>query len=127
MPVRLNHTIVLAKNNEESAKFYADILGLRIAGRLGPFVAVETANEVSLDFMTAGDAEIPPQHYAFLVSENEWDEIFTRIQDRGLPYWADPFHNHPGRTNTDYNGRGVYFEDPNGHSLEILTAPYILH
>jgi catechol 2,3-dioxygenase-like lactoylglutathione lyase family enzyme len=127
MAVQLNHTIVLAKDNEESARFYADILGLRIAGRLGPFVAVETGNEVSLDFMTAGGAPIPSQHYAFLVSESEWDEIFARIRARGLPYWADPYHHHPGKTNTEYNGRGVYFEDPNGHSLEILTAPYTLH
>jgi catechol 2,3-dioxygenase-like lactoylglutathione lyase family enzyme len=127
MPVQLNHTIVLCRDNEESARFYADIFGLRIAGRLGPFVAVETDNAVSLDFMTAGDAEIPSQHYAFLVSDEEWDAIFARVRARDLPYWADPFHQHPGRTNTDYNGRGVYFSDPNGHSLEILTAPYTLH
>jgi catechol 2,3-dioxygenase-like lactoylglutathione lyase family enzyme len=104
-----------------------DILGVPIAGRLGPFVAVSLANEVTLDFMNAGDEPIPPQHYAFKVSDQEWDEIFARIQERGLAYWADPFHNHPGTHNTDYNGRGVYFEDPNGHNLEILTKDYELH
>lgn len=126
MAVQLNHTIVLARNNEESARFYVEIFGLTIAGRLGPFVAVATDNEVTLDFMSVGDAEIVPQHYAFLVSDQEWDDIFARVQAQGLPYWADPFHNHPGTTNTDYSGRGVYFEDPNGHNLEIITKSYEL-
>jgi catechol 2,3-dioxygenase-like lactoylglutathione lyase family enzyme len=127
MAVHLNHTIVLARDNEASARFYAEIFGMRIAGRLGPFVAVATDNDVTLDFMSAGDGDIVPQHYAFLVSEQEWDDIFARVQARGLPYWADPFHHHPGKTNTSDNGRGVYFDDPNGHNLEIITQHYTLH
>lgn len=126
MPVRLNHHIVLAKDNEATARFYAEVLGVSIAGRLGPFVAVALANDVTLDFMNAGGAPIPPQHYAFKVSDQEWDEIFARIRERGIDHWADPFHNHPGTHNTDYGGRGVYFEDPNGHNLEILTKDYEL-
>ena len=126
MAIQLNHTIVLARDNEVSAKFYADLLGVKIAGRLGPFVAVSLDNDVTLDFMSAGDASIPPQHYAFKVSDREWDEIFARIQDQGLDYWADPFHNHPGKTNTEYGGRGVYFDDPDGHGLEIITTDYEL-
>ena len=126
MAVQLNHTIVLARDNEASAKFYADLLGVKIAGRLGPFVAVSLDNDMTLDFMSAGDEPIPPQHYAFKVSDREWDEIFAKIRDQGLDYWADPFHNHPGTTNAEYGGRGVYFEDPDGHSLEIITTDYEL-
>jgi catechol 2,3-dioxygenase-like lactoylglutathione lyase family enzyme len=124
--VELNHTIVHARDREESARFYAEVLGLEIAGRLGPFVAVATGNEVSLDIMSVGDAAIHPQHYAFLVTDAEFDEIFGRIEERGLSYWADPFHQRPGEQNTGYGGRGVYFEDPDGHNLEILTRPYEL-
>jgi len=124
--VELNHTIVQARDREASARFYAEILGLEIAGRLGPFVAVATGNEVSLDIMSVGDAAIHPQHYAFLVTDAEFDEIFGRIEERGLEYWADPFRQRPGEHNTGYGGRGVYFEDPNGHNLEILTRPYEL-
>lgn len=126
MPVQLNHHIVLAKDNEATARFYAEVLGVSIAGRLGPFVAVALDNDVTLDFMNAGGAPIPPQHYAFKVSDREWDEIFARIRERGLDHWADPFHRQPGTHNTDYGGRGVYFEDPNGHNLEILTTDYEL-
>ena len=127
MPVQLNHHIVLAKDNEAAARFYVEVFGVPIAGRLGPFVAVALDNDVTLDFMSAGDHPIPSQHYAFRVTDNEWDEIFARIRARGLDYWADPFHRHPGRTNSEYGGRGVYFEDPDGHSLEIITTDYELH
>lgn len=127
MAVQLNHTIVLAKDRETSAKFYADVLGVRIAGRMGPFVVVALDNDVTLDFVSVGDGRIPSQHYAFKVSDEQWDEIFGRIKERGLDYWADPFHRHPGETNTEFGGRGVYFEDPNGHNLEIMTTDYELH
>jgi hypothetical protein len=77
---------------------------------------------VSLDFID--DPEIHQRHYAFLVSEDEFDAIFDRIRERGLPYWADPFEREPDRINTNDGGRGVYWSDPNGHKLEILTVPY---
>jgi catechol 2,3-dioxygenase-like lactoylglutathione lyase family enzyme len=126
MAVQLNHTIVLAKDREASARFYADVLGVKVAGRMGPFVVVALDNDVTLDFVSVGAGAIPSQHYAFLVSDEEWDGIFARIRDRGIEYWADPFHRRPGETNTEFGGRGVYFADPNGHNLEIMTTNYEL-
>lgn len=123
MPVALNHTIVKAKDSQASAKFLADILGLPSPVRFGHFQMVETANGVSLDFMET-DAEISPQHYAFLINEKEFDEIFNRITEQRIPYWADPQATRAGEINHSDGGRGLYFEDPNGHYLEILTRPY---
>ncbi|MGH3715576.1 MAG: VOC family protein [Micromonosporaceae bacterium] len=122
MAVQLNHTIVHVRDQRESAEFLADMLGLDPPTRFGPFLVVEASNDVSLDFME--DPDPTPQHYAFLVSEAEWDEIFGRIRDRGLTYWADPTRRHPGEFNTNDGGRGVYWEDPSGHFLEIITRPY---
>jgi catechol 2,3-dioxygenase-like lactoylglutathione lyase family enzyme len=120
---QLNHTIVRVRNKQESATFLAEILGLPAPTPFGPFLVVQTANEVSLDF--ADDQGPPtPQHYAFLVSEPEFDEIFGRIRERGLPYWADPSKRRPGEFNTNDGGRGLYWEDPSGHFLEIITRPY---
>jgi catechol 2,3-dioxygenase-like lactoylglutathione lyase family enzyme len=122
MPVQLNHTIVLAHDPLASATFLSEILGLPAPVRFGPFQVVDADNGVSLDFAAAGD-DITPQHYAFLISEPEFDEIFERIRERGLAYWADPARSRPGEIGRDH-GRGVYFEDPDGHFLEILTRPY---
>lgn len=122
MAVELNHTIVSATDPVASSQFLADILGLAPPSEFGHFKIVETANEVSLDFLAA--AEIVPQHYAFIVSEDEFDEIFARIVERGLPYWADPGRRRPGAINHNDGGRGVYFPDPDNHSLEIITRPY---
>jgi catechol 2,3-dioxygenase-like lactoylglutathione lyase family enzyme len=123
MAVQLNHTIVWARDQELSAGFLADLLGLPAPKSFAPFTIVEVSNEVSLDFLSTHE-DIKPQHYAFLVSEQEFDEIFGRITERGLNYWADPFHNQPGEINTNDGGRGVYWDDPDGHSLEIITRPY---
>lgn len=123
MPAQLNHTIVAARDPAGSARFMADILGLPRPTRFGPFMVVEAANGVSLDFM-ATDGQITSQHYAFLVTEDEFDEIFARITARELAYWADPGRRRAGRINTNDGGRGVYFEDPEGHLLEIITRPY---
>src|SRR5687767_14394391 len=98
MSVQLNHTIVHSRDKEESARLLADLLGLPEPTRFGPFLVVQVANDVSLDFID-DPGPIPAQHYAFLVAEEEFDEIFDRITARGLPYWADPFHNEPGRIN----------------------------
>jgi catechol 2,3-dioxygenase-like lactoylglutathione lyase family enzyme len=122
MPVHLNHTIVAARDREASAAFLADILGRKPPTTFGPFAVVELDNDVSLDFLD--DDVTHPRHYAFLVGEEEFDEIFGRIQARGLDYWADPFEQHPGEINTNDGGRGVYWKDPNGHMLEIITRPY---
>lgn len=123
MAVELNHTIVASHDPDESARFLADVLGLDPPVRMWSFHVVEASNGVSLDFLQA-DGDITPQHYAFLVSEEEFDAIFARIQERDLPYWADPGRRQPGEINRHDGGRGVYFPDPSGHYLEILTRPY---
>jgi len=123
MPVQLNHTIVAAKDQEESARFLSEMLGLAEPKRFGPFTIVEVDNGVSLDFLTS-DEEFEIQHYAFLITEEEFDVIFGRIQERGMQYWADPARSQPGEIYTHFGGRGVYFEDPAGHYLEIMTKPY---
>lgn len=123
MPAQLNHTIVAARDKRESATFLSEVLGLPEPVPYGPFLVVEAANGVSLDFADH-DGEFPSQHYAFLVSEDEFDQIFSRIQDRGLPYFADPSARRPGEINTNDGGRGVYWADPSGHWLEIITRPY---
>ena len=123
MAVQLNHTIVSVRDKQESARFVTEILGLPEPTPFGPFLVVEAANGVSLDF--ADDHGAPhPQHYAFLVSETEFDEIFGRIRARGLTYWADPFRREPNRINDWDGGRGVYFDDPSGHLLECITRSY---
>lgn len=122
MAVQLNHTIVSARDQEASAAFLAEILGLPAPTRFGPFTVVQ-AGATTLDFRTT-DGDIAAQHYAFLVSEAEFDEIFARIRAKGLPYWADPHHTQPEQINRRDNGRGLYFDDPDGHNLEILTRPY---
>ena len=123
MTAKLNHTIVYARDKRASAAFLSEILGLSAPVPFGPFMGVQTGNEVTLDFIDA-DGEIASQHYAFLISEAEFDEIFARIRERKLPYWADPAQHQRDKINTRDGGRGVYFEDPNGHLLEILTRPY---
>ncbi|HEY0399280.1 MAG TPA: VOC family protein [Acidimicrobiia bacterium] len=125
MAVQLNHTIVSARDKQVSATFLAEILGLAEPKAFGPFLGVAVDNDVTLDYADwSGDGELTRQHYAFLVSEAEFDEIFGRIQARSLDYWADPGHDTPGRINRRDGGRGCYFDDPDGHILEILTRPY---
>lgn len=125
MAISFNHTIVAAKDRQQSADFFTDLFGLPSAKEFGPFLAVTLNHGVSLDYAQAGPEEtVRPQHYAFLVSEDEFDAIFGRIRDRGLRYWADPRGARPGEINHNDGGRGVYFEDPSGHRLEIITRPY---
>jgi len=123
MAVELNHTIVAARDAERSARWFADVFGLPAPTRLWHFWQVETANGVGLDFSTASGA-IAGQHYAFLVSEEEWDAIFGRIVEQGVDHWADPGHTRPDEINRADGGRGVYFSSPEGHNLEIITRPY---
>jgi catechol 2,3-dioxygenase-like lactoylglutathione lyase family enzyme len=124
MAIRLNHTIVAAHDKETAAKFLSEILGLPAPPSLvGPFAVVRVSDDTSLDYIDA-DGEITSQHYAFLVDENEFDEIFERIRKRRLTYWADPGRRERDQINTWDGGRGLYFDDPNGHLLEIITRPY---
>jgi hypothetical protein len=124
MTVQLNHTLVAARDRDASARFLAEMFDLAEPFAYGPFVCVETGNGVSLDFQDWGDHPITPQHYAFLVSDEEFDAILARIQERDLPHWADPHKHRPGEINHDDGGRGVYFDDPVGHILEAITVPY---
>jgi catechol 2,3-dioxygenase-like lactoylglutathione lyase family enzyme len=124
MSIRFNHTIVHSRASKESARFLTDILGLAEPRSFGHFQVVDLDNGASLDFLDAGDMEFETQHYAFLIDEDDFDRIFGRIRERGLAYWADPFKRHPGEINRRDGGRGVYFADPDGHLLEVLTRPY---
>jgi catechol 2,3-dioxygenase-like lactoylglutathione lyase family enzyme len=123
MTVKFNHTIVYSRDKDASAKFLAGILGLPAPTAWGPFHVVATDNEANIDFMET-DGEVVPQHYAFLVGEKEFDAIFARLRERGLSYWADPGQTKAGEINHHDGGKGVYFEDPNGHLMEIITRSY---
>ena len=123
MPAQFNHTIASARDNAASAAFLAELLGLPAPTTYGPFHVVELSNGVSLDYIKA-DGPVHPQHYAFLVGEDEFDAILGRIQGKELTYWADPFHREEGAINSNDGGRGLYWEDPDGHNLEIITRPY---
>jgi len=121
MSIELNHTIVGATDKHASARFLAGILGLTIGPDTGPFTPIQLANGVTLDYMNR--AQVTPQHYAFLVSDDEFDAAFARIREAGLSYFADPGFQQQGEINTRWGGRGVYFRDPDGHSMEMLTRP----
>jgi catechol 2,3-dioxygenase-like lactoylglutathione lyase family enzyme len=123
MAVELNHTIVWCKDQQRSAGFLTALFGLPPANRYGPFLVVEVANDVSLDYHEV-DGDVVGQHYAFLVGEDDFDAIFGRITERGLDHWADPSLQQPGEINLHDGGRGVYFQDPDGHLMEIITRPY---
>jgi catechol 2,3-dioxygenase-like lactoylglutathione lyase family enzyme len=121
--VQLNHTIVWCTDRERSAAFATDILGLAPAVSFGPFLVVELENNVSIDYHQTDDP-VAPQHYAFLISEEEFDQVHGRIIERDLDYWADPGCHQDRQINRHDGGRGVYFADPDGHLLEVLTRPY---
>jgi catechol 2,3-dioxygenase-like lactoylglutathione lyase family enzyme len=123
MAIQLNHTIVHVRDKHASAAFLAEILGLPAPTSYGPFAVVELANGVSLDFADDGGT-IRSQHYAFLVGEDDFDAVLGRIVERGLDYWADPYHRRRNVINTNDGGRGLYWSDPDGHNLEIITRPY---
>lgn len=119
----LNHTIVHATDPHAAAAFTVEILGLGPSEVVGPFTIVQVSEATTLDFVEV-DAPVASQHYAYLVTEAEFDEIFDRIRDRDVTYFADPHDRTPGAINTWDGGRGLYFEDPDGHLLEIITRPY---
>ena len=123
MTVQLNHTIIWCHDKVRSAGFLAEMLGRPAPVPFLHFLVVDMDNDVSIDFMEK-DGPIAPQHYAFLVSEPEFDAIHGRIKARGLDHWADPARSLPGEINHHFGGRGVYFPDPDGHLLEAITRPY---
>ena len=119
----LNHTIVHSRDRRASAAFLAGVLGVEVAPDWAHFTPVHLGNGVSLDYDQT-DRPIAPQHYAFLVSDEEFDRGLAVVRDGGHEIWADPGLHHPGEINHHFGGRGFYFRDPDGHLLELLTAPY---
>jgi catechol 2,3-dioxygenase-like lactoylglutathione lyase family enzyme len=123
MAVELNHSIIWCSDKARSSAFMTGIIGLPPARTFHHFLVVDLDNRVSLDFYQK-EGPVAPQHYAFLVGDAEFDAAFARIEERGLTYWADPARTRPGEINDHDGGRGVYFEDPDGHLLELITRPY---
>ena len=123
MNVQLNHTIVWCRDKQKSARFLVELLDLPKPTPFGPMLVVKLANGVSLDFYEH-DTEISSQHYAFLVGDDDFEAVYGRIRARKLDHWADPGKERPGETYTHNGGRGVYFDDPDGHLLEVMTRPY---
>ena len=122
MAAQLNHTIVWSSDQMKSALFLAEMLGRPAPTRVAHFDVVELDNGVSLDFANT-EGPIRSQHYAFLIGEADFDAVLGRIRERGLDHWADPMRRRPGEINRNDGGRGVYFPDPDGHNLEVITRP----
>ena len=122
MPISLNHAIVFADDKDRSAAFFTRLFDLPEAASWGPFRIVELDNDGSVLFAEPG-IEVQPQHHAFLVSEENFDGIYERIIQGGIEHWPDPRKSASGTFNTNHGGRGVYFNDPSGHNLEVLTRP----
>jgi hypothetical protein len=123
MSIELNHTIVHVKDRWAASREVGEVLGLPAATGYGPFAELRLDNAVSLDFMDS-EGEIHSQHYAFLVSEEDFDLILGRLRDAGRQWWADPFKGKPNEINRGDGGRGLYWDGPDGHWLEIITRPY---
>jgi catechol 2,3-dioxygenase-like lactoylglutathione lyase family enzyme len=119
MAITLNHTIVPARDKVASAEFFARIFGLKYEGAMGHFAPVRVNDTLTMDFDERGGYE--PHHYAFHVSDEEFDAIFARVKEAGLKYGSGPGSKDDMQINTRRGGRGFYFNDPNGHSLELLT------
>ena len=124
MPAELNHIIVWCSDKAASSAFLARILGRPAPRAFHHFMVVDLDNDVSLDFMQKEQGEPARQHYAFLVGEDDFDSGLARIRAEGLQHWADPARTRAGEINRHDGGRGVYFEDPDGHLLELITRPY---
>jgi len=122
MAVQFNHTLVNVADKKAAASLFVELMALPEPTTYGPFLVVELANAASIDFVDV--EEVHPQHYAFLVGDEDFDGILARIKARGLGWWADPFKRRPEEWNTDDGGRGLYWEDPDGHLYEIITRPY---
>ncbi|MDC9728012.1 MAG: VOC family protein [Methyloprofundus sp.] len=124
MEITLNHTIVPAYNNVVSAKFYEAIFGFKFVKEWGHFAVVTVNSTLTLDFQTKKD--FSSLHYAFKVTDEQFDLIFNRLQKAHIKYGSEPYDLENNAINHKYAGRGVYFKDPNGHVLEIITADYII-
>ncbi|MGW2122261.1 VOC family protein [Streptomyces sp. SM1] len=123
--IKLDHTAVYARDRRTSAEFLAGILGLEVGSPFGPFLPVDLGNGVTLDYYEKRDEPVQSQHYAFLVPLERFDAMIARLESAGVTYYADPGHTEPGRVNDLFGGRGAYFDDPDGHNMEIMTRPCI--
>jgi catechol 2,3-dioxygenase-like lactoylglutathione lyase family enzyme len=123
--VQLNHTAIYASDRHLSAEFIAAILGLKVGDPFGPFLPVDLGNGVTLDYYEKRDEPIQSQHYAFLVPDEQFDAMIARLEMVGVTYYADPGHTEAGQINRLFGGRGAYFDDPDGHNMEIMTRPYV--
>ena len=121
MAILLDHTIVPARDKLASAKFFAEVFGLSVKPGDGYFAQVQVNDSLTFDF--ADEPEPQSHHYAFHISEAEFDAIYQRVKAKGLPYGSGPYNHSDGQIYTRRGGRGFYFEDPNGHLLEVMTVP----
>ena len=120
MPIVLDHTIVPARDKLASAKFFAEIFGLKVKPGEGYFAQVQVNDGLTFDF--ADETEPQSHHYAFHISNAEFEEIYERVKAKGLPYGSGPYNHTDCKIYTRRGGRGFYFEDPNGHLLEVMTV-----
>jgi catechol 2,3-dioxygenase-like lactoylglutathione lyase family enzyme len=120
MPIFLDHTIVPAKDKLASAKFFAEIFGLTVKPGDGYFAQVQVNDSLTFDF--ADEEEPHSHHYAFHISDAEFEAIYQRVKAKGLPYGSGPYNHTDSKIYTRRGGRGFYFEDPNGHLLEVMTV-----
>ncbi|MGS0893389.1 VOC family protein [Burkholderia stagnalis] len=126
MNVQLDHTIVWCRDKRASSRFLTELLELPPPTPFGAMLVVPLGNGVSLDFYEQ-DGAIASQHYAFLTDDAGFDRVFARIRERGLTYRADPAKRRTGDIYRHHGGRGLYFDDPDGHFLEVMTRPYALN
>lgn len=124
MSATFNHTIIAAKDREESARFFRDLLEVPEAPSWGPFTNIQLTDGVLLQFAEP-PVEIQMQHYAFLLDDDLFDRAYQRLRDDGIEHWADPHRKQPGEINHEHGGRGVCFFDPAGHGIELITRPYL--
>ena len=124
MTVTFNHTIIASRDREKSARFFRDLLELPPAPSWGPFTNIQLSDGVLLQFAEP-PVDIQMQHYAFLLDDDLFDRAYRRLLQRDIEHWADPQMRRPGETNTEHGGRGVYFKDPSGHAIELITRPYL--
>ncbi|WP_405009139.1 VOC family protein [Kitasatospora sp. NBC_01539] len=124
MTATFNHTIVASTDRHASARFFRELLEIPDAPSWGPFTNIRLADGVLLQFAEP-PVDIQMQHYAFLVDDELFDRAYGRLCERGIEHWADPQMRRAGETNTEHGGRGVYFKDPSGHAIELITRPYL--
>ncbi len=121
MAIVLDHTIVPARDKEASARFFAQIMGLSYQGASGHFAPVQVNESLTFDFDNRETFE--SHHYAFYISDDEFDAILGRVRAAGRPYGSGPMSHQDGKINTRRGGRGFYFADLDGHLLEVMTTP----